>query len=355
MAGMNYFDSVSMVCETQAAKPGREPAESASELFRRTVCGVLLDRDTAAAASASSTPEATGRLNADLINCTRRAAVAELNERTGAEEAAAGLALLRSTEGADTSNFQIVESALALSLLRGERELVEHWYELGLSLREAAKNSWTFELLLMASEREYDDDDLDIHAHAVARATDRILWGAPYYSAAPPLCALAALARERHKTLKQLMTGRVKKLDAVVFGARPAPLLNFGEPLFTFTRAKDGPGVVGIELEVSGAGELHPGAYSLDTITYGLTVSIQTAFEVVEQMKGKKRTEHRKIIDDALYKNGGRCEAVLRLAAGVSLSEKHRVALHRRFQLGWEVAQHQIENLTSQPSLEVSE
>jgi hypothetical protein len=358
MSKMNHFDSVSMVCGMKGAEPAQENTVSAADLLQRAICAVLLDRENDEAVStraASSTPDLTGRLNIDLVNCTRRAAVAELNDRTGAEEAAAGLALLESAESVDTSNFQVVESALALSRLGGERELINHWYDIGLSLREAAKNHWTFELLLMASAGEYDDEDLEIFAHAVARITDYILWSAPFISAAPTLCALAALARERRKTLKGLMTGRLRKLDETVFGAGATPRLNFAEPQFSYARGKEGQGVLGIEVEVSGEGELHPGAYLLDTITYGLTGSIQAAFEAVERMKGKKRTEHRGIIDDALYKNGGRCEVVLRLDDGVSLSEKHLLSLQRRFKLGWEVAQHQIENLTSQPSLEVSE
>lgn len=353
MGGKRYYDSIKAVCEAQAERAGDAP--SASDLFRAEICRALLGGGVGPrAAAASAGPP--GRLNADLLNCARRAAAAELRGERGDAEAARAFALLDAAGGdANAGNSQIVESALALALLAGDGARAALWRAAGLSLPEAAKHSWTAELLLMSAGDEWGGEDLKVFALAAARNTERILWAAPFSSAAPQVCALAALARRRGLAVRALLGDRLRELDEIVFGAGDEPCLSFGDPAFSYGRdGEGGAASLAVEVGVGGEGELRAGAYPLEAVTYGLLRTVQSAFEEIENMGGRDRAKHRKLIDDVLYAEGGRCAVRLVLDEGVRLPPEQEPPLRRRFELGVEITRRQIEGLAARFELEIA-
>jgi hypothetical protein len=349
MAALKYFDSLSRICEAIGQDGDGSVMEDTSELFKRSACRVLLGKDNSKSSEGLRAQLAdqrpTGRLNIDLAESTNLAAVAELNGRSGVEIARRGLSHLKSHKHIDEEDYQTTESALALSMLTENQKAVNRWFKAGLALPEYSDKPYTYELLFLASLKAPDNADIEIAANAVARITFDNIGGAPYYSAAPHNCALAALARQRRKNLKQLMRDRVRILDDIVFGSGSTPRLDLKEPAFSLRRQENEQAVLEIEMKVMGGGKLDIGAYPLAPVTYDLPKTIQGIIAKVNRMRGQKKSENVAILEDALFKKTGHCYVVVNLAAGVVISDKHDDLLRKRCRLGWKIAQHRLKKL----------
>lgn len=352
MVKHRYVKSLGRLCGDEAPAKGeaaRDPAES----FRALVCKLLLDAD-AGESAAQAEPRPRGRLNIDLVFATCRAAVAELSGQSGEDEARRGLSLL---EGADAAagadGYQIVESALALSALAGDWRAVERWYGKGVALPQASKTSWTFDLLFLSKLKDADDEALASAANAVARSAHDVLWAAPYYSAAPHVCLLAAIARGRGQTAAELLRGRANTLDEVVFGRGSKSRLSFDGPAFRYVRPGGRAAALEIDVSVDGDGPFDPGAYDLAAATHGLPQTIQAAADKVERMRGEKRTEHRSILESALYRKTGTCHVTILLGPQVELTEQGRRLWVEKVRVGWEVAKGQLDKLKGESRAEV--
>ncbi|HVF43558.1 MAG TPA: hypothetical protein VM936_11130 [Pyrinomonadaceae bacterium] len=354
MARHLYAESLKPLCGDKAAAGG-DAARDPTEVFRALVCKLLLgDAGRGAAVRpAQAGTDAKGRLNIDLVFATCRAAVAELTGQSGDAEARRGLSLLESAAGADAANYQVVESALALSALAGDGRAVKRWYEAGVALPQASKTSWTFELLFLSTLKSPDDEALASAANAVARSAHDVLWAAPYYSAAPHVCLLASLARGRGQTADGLLRGRAGALDEVVFGAGGKPRLSFSDPAFRFERPRGHAAVLEVEVTADGDGAFDPGAYDLAAVTRGLPQTIQAASDKVERMRGAKRDEHRSLFESALYRKTGTCHVSILLGPKVALTEQGRRLWLEKVRVGWEVAGGQLDKLKGQLRAEV--
>lgn len=352
MVKHRYVDSLGKLCgEGVAAAQGEGPRDP-TESFRALVCKLMLAADPGETAPQTQTGSK-GRLNIDLVFATCRAAIAELSGQSGAEEARRGLSLLEDDAATAEAGYQIVESALALSALTDDWRAVERWYKAGVALPQASKTSWTFDLLYLSNLKSPDDETLASAANTVARSTHDVLWAAPYYSAAPHVCLLAALARERDQTAAELLRGRASTLDEIVFGRGKKPRLDFADPTFSFEKPKGHAAALEIELKVDGEGPFEPGAYDLAAATHGLPQTIQEAADKVERMRGAKRTEHRSLFEAALYRKTGTCGVSILLGPKVTLNEAERRLWLEKVRVGWDVAQGQLDRLKGTLQAEV--
>jgi hypothetical protein len=359
MGEMRHADFLRLIFEANQKNAIKKPWAYASDLFHWCAARLLLGEDLGESRSWLESHlqsfRATGNPNRDLFTWAYLAATSELHDQPATAVASEAVSYIRSHPGLDMQDHQIVESALALSMLSGDEEEAARWFDLGLTLppRPGAE-AFIFEPLFMFRVEALNEEAaLDILAGNVARVIYQNLIGPPYYSSAPSLCALAVLAKRRFERVAALIRGRLRELDQIIFGAGTTPRLTFKGPSFRPAQRGDEGTLVEIKLKVMGDGVLYPGAYPLEAITYDLPSTILGATAKTGRTRGDRGRGRQKLIEDALFKAEGTCRIALHLGTGVTISEQQEQFLRQRCRLAWEIATHKVKHLVCRYELEV--
>jgi hypothetical protein len=225
----------------------------------------------------------------------------------------------------DKENHQIVESALAAAVYLGNERAAAKWRESALRLPlEIGAEYVVFELLFLTDSEIVKDLDLEKSANTTARVIYKVLMGAPFYSSAPHILALALIARIRDKRLSALLKGRIKELDKMTHDKNGKPLINFGK-LKKAVVKENGETVLNLTLTARGTGEIDISCCDVSALTYELPPFL------VELAEKEVLTPDTKIVAELVLKEK------------VSISDKETEILRKRFNLALEITKNQVD------------
>jgi hypothetical protein len=359
MTQIRYYDSLNLLAGANEASAAIDAKKYASDLFRWCACKVLLGQDLGESGTWLQSHLAnwrpTGKPNKDLVRWTYLIATEQLHGFSSTERVREALAYIKIRPDIDPADYQITNSVLSLSMLAKDKESIKRWRDHVLDLGARPESeSYGFELLFLSSLAAFQNfEDLERAANIVARVTHDIMWAPPYYSAAPHICALGALAAEQGRDLRPMLTDRLQVLDQIVFGTSSKPRLEFEPPIFQLRRQGDQDVILEIEVRVHGEGQINTGAFPIDAITYKLPATIRAATSDVERIRSGNNTERRQLLGDALYTQQGTCRAMLILSPTITISRDDYAFLKKRWETAWEIVRHRMNTVVCKPDIAV--